>query len=512
MIKRKYITVGKMTHIPAEYKNRGHGWPFFRPEIGRLKEEPSEDFIRAKHGFVPKERTFAGPGYNPFYAYHMFDKTHVVMLTETGIIPNEDGVKILKAFRKMEAEGVVEARTRVGGEDHSGEVYLLIELGWEIGGRIHVGRSTGDLGYVSRRITARDYLFDIMDASLRVRKAMVDLAEKHVGSVMPGYSVTYQHAQPVTFGYYTMAFVNQLERNFDKLEFIYNMQNISPAGSAIGMGTDFPGFDRYRQMELLGFDDLFENCYDAGHNKDYADVFGVLLCINESLSELANDLAIYSTCEFMYVRPADRYSGSSSIMPQKHNASGFIYLAGMGNRTKGHLINNALNRALIDTCNALDMWPGILSTLTVYTDRMEKRAGEFWAQAVDIAAQIVREKGLPWRTAHQITGTLVRICVDEDKTPQDVTPALIDRCARMVPEWEKPVGLSIEAIKRAINPRAMAERRDHIGGVAPTRVREQIAKSRALLNNDSGRVEAKRKKIAEAAEKLEKAIDALIGS
>jgi argininosuccinate lyase len=171
-----------------------------------------------------------------------------------------------------------------------------------------------------------------------------------------------------------------------------------------------------------------------------------------------------------------------------------------------------LNRALIDTWNALNMWPGILSTLTVYADRMKRRAGEFWAQAVDIAAQIVREKELPWRTAHQITGTLVRICVDERKTPQDVTPELIDRCAKMVPEWEKPVGLSMEAIKKAIDPRAMVERRDHVGGVAPVRVREQIAKSTELLSNDSVRVEVKRKKIAEAAEKLEKAIDALIGS
>jgi len=354
-------------------------------------------------------------------------------------------------------------------------------------------------------------LLDIMDASLNVREAMVDLVEKHIETVMPGYSVTYQHAQPVTFGYYLMAFVKQLERNFDKLEAAYSVQNISPAGSAIGMGTDFPGFDRYRQMELLGFDGLFENCYDAGHNKDHADVFGVLLCINESLSELAYDLALFSTYEFRYVWPADRYCSTSSIMPQKHNASGFIFLSGMGSRTKGQIVQNAVDRAMIDTLNSLNMWPGILSTLTVYEDRMEKRAGEFWAQAVDIAAQIVREKGLPWRTAHQITATLVRVCIDEERTPQEVTPDLIDRCAKMVPEWGKPVGLSTEAISRAIDPRAMIERRNLIGGVAPVRVKEQIVKSRALLERDMGRVEAKRKKLAEATRKLENAIDVIVG-
>jgi argininosuccinate lyase len=198
-------------------------------------------------------------------------------------------------------------------------------------------------------------------------------------------------------------------------------------------------------------------------------------------------------------------------MPQKHNASGFIYLSGMGNRTKGQIIQNAVNRALIDTLNSLNMWPGILSTLTVYGDRMERRAGEFWAQAVDIAAQIVREKGLPWRTAHQITATLVRICIEEDRAPQEVTPELIDRCAEMVPEWGKPVGLSEEAIARAVDPRAMIERRTLIGGVAPVRVREQIAKSRELLERDRERVGAKRAKLAEAAGKLEEAIDAITG-
>jgi argininosuccinate lyase len=183
----------------------------------------------------------------------------------------------------------------------------------------------------------------------------------------------------------------------------------------------------------------------------------------------------------------------------------------MGNKTKGQIMQNSVNRALIDTLNSLKMWPGILSTLTVYKERMERRAGEFWAQAVDIAAHIVREKGLPWRTAHQITATLVRVCIEEDKTPQEVTPELIDRCAKMVPEWGKAVGLSEDAIMRAIDPRAMIQRRNLFGGVAPVRVKEQISKSRDLLERDKGRVEVKRKMLADAAFKLEKAIDTIVG-
>jgi argininosuccinate lyase len=197
-------------------------------------------------------------------------------------------------------------------------------------------------------------------------------------------------------------------------------------------------------------------------------------------------------------------------MPQKHNASGFIYLSGMGNKTKGQIIQDTVNNAMIDTLNSLNMWPGILSTLTVYKDRMEKRAGEFWAQAVDIAAQIVREKDLPWRTAHQITATLVRICIEEGRTPQEVTPELIDKSAKLVPEWGKPIGLSMKAIERAIDPRAMVERRNHFGGVAPIRVKEQIARSREQLEHDNRKVKDKRVKLAKAINRLEKAIDAII--
>ena len=107
------------------YKYRGHLWFAKRPGIGRLMEAMAPDYERALKGW---------DGAPPYQAYHMFDKAHVLMLTEKGIIPREDGEEILRAFRRMEDEGVVEARVRVGGEDHSGEAYLFTELGWKVGG------------------------------------------------------------------------------------------------------------------------------------------------------------------------------------------------------------------------------------------------------------------------------------------------------------------------------------------------------------------------------------------
>ncbi|RLG95004.1 hypothetical protein DRO27_04160, partial [Candidatus Bathyarchaeota archaeon] len=279
---------------PEGYDYRGHLWFAKRPGIGRLMESMAPEYEEALKGWDGKP---------PFFAYHMFDKAHVVMLTEQGIIPMEDGVSILKAFRQMEGEGVVEARERVGGEDHSGEAYLITELGWDVGGRIHVGRSTGDLRTTSSHIVQREYVLDAMGALLDAVEAMVCFSEKHVETITPMYSAgltvygstnLMQQAQVMTWGYYVMAFVNQLEREFRKLEAAYELMQVSPAGSAIGTGTDVPNFSRRRTMELLGFTDLYRNCFDAEKHEGYAlDSFAVLLTLSNVISGLFFDLLLY---------------------------------------------------------------------------------------------------------------------------------------------------------------------------------------------------------------------------
>jgi len=405
------------------------------------------EFQRAEKGWDRKP---------PFAAYHKFDKAHTVMLTERSIIPKDDGVKILRAFRKMEEEGVVKARERVGGVDHSGEAYLISEVGWSVGGRIHAGRSTGDLATVSLHIVQRDYLLDAMDALIAAREAMVEFSEKHVATITPMYSPgltvygsmnVLQHAQVMTWGYYVMAFVNQLEREFRKLEAAYDLVQISPAGTAIGTGTDIVGFDRYRTMELLGFEDLYRNCYDAEKHEGYAlDSFAALLTLSHVISGLFFDLLIYSTHEFALVEPADRYCGTSSIMPQKKNPTAFRWLADLTVNVKSRMLGadsvDGMHRSWTDVVNGLKMIPGIMETLRVDKMRNETLAGEFWSGAADLAAAIVREKGLPWRTAHQIFATLVRTAIEEGKKPQEVTEDYLDRAAREYTDYGNPLGLS----------------------------------------------------------------------
>ena len=498
-----------------DYDYRGHLWFAKRPGIGRLMEAMAPEYQEALRGWDGKP---------PYQAYHMFDKAHVVMLTEQGIIPRGDGTRILKAFRRLEEEGVTEARERVGGEDHSGEAYLITELGWDVGGRIHVGRSTGDLRTTSLHIVQREYLLEAMDALLDAKEAMVYFSERHVETITPMYSAgltvygscnLLQHAQVMTWGYYVMGFVNQLEREFKKLGAAYELMQISPAGSAIGTGTDVPNFSRRRTMELMGFTDLYRNCYDAEKHEGYAlDSYAVLLTLSHVISGLFFDLLIYSTHEFRLVEPADRYCGTSSIMPQKKNPMALRWLADLTVNVKARLLearnDEGMQRSWTDVINGLKMIPGIFETLRVDVERNEELAGGFWSGAADLATAIMMEKGLPWRTAHQIVATLVRISMSKGKTPQDVTTELLDEAARKYPDYGEPLGLGDEIIRRAMDPREMVNRRTLIGGPAPVRVKEQIVESRKLLNHDRASLEAKRRALSEAAEKLEKVIDALL--
>jgi argininosuccinate lyase len=505
----------KKDGVPDDYDYRGHLWFAKRPGIGRLMEGMAPDFQAAEKGWDGKP---------PYHAYHMFDKSHVVMLTEQGIIPRGDGTAILRAFREMEAEGVVAARERVGGVDHSGESYLIGAVGWEVGGRIHIGRSTGDLVSTSLHIVQREYALRAMEAVLGAREAMIAFAEKHVETVTPMYSAgltvygsvnLLQHAQTMTLGYYVMAFVKQLEREFHKLEAAYRLFQISPAGSAIGTGTDVPGFDRRRTMELLGFDDLYDNCFDAEKHEQFTlDSFAALLTLSHVVSGLFFDLLLYSTYEFRLVEPGDRYCGTSSIMPQKKNPTAFRWLADLAVNVRARMMearnSNGMNRSWVDVINGLRMIPGIMETLKVDEERNLELAGDFWSGAADLAVAIVREKGLPWRTAHQIVATLVRHAIEEGTTPKEITEETLDRAALEYPGFEKPLGMSTALIQEAMDPRAMVERRILIGGPSPVRVKETIGDSWERLKGDRETVGALKERLEVSAERLEKAIDEII--
>jgi len=461
------------------------------------------------------------------YGIHAFDKAHLVMLVEEGLIPRADGVASLRQLRQMESEGVEDLRVRHGGGMHSGEQYLIRMLGEEVGGRMHLGRSSGDLGEVGTRIFARDGLLNVVDATLRLRGTLIEVAGQHLETVMPGYTHA-QHAQPTTWGHMLLSWVSVLERDTDRLLLAFDQMNRSPAGAAILTGSDFP-LNRHRVAELLGFAIVERNTFDAilSHDNLFT-TLSALSILHMNLARWSDDLMLFNTSEFGMVDFPDRFCGTSSIMMQKKNAYAPQYIKGAAAETVGALMasfliekdptsipildravtREAIKRSIGKTVRDMNWMSEFMPVLDLRTDLMKERAGMYWAQATEVAGALVREKGLPWRTAHQIVGILVRLCEDRAIAPKDVTPELIDEAAVLY--MEEPVGLDAAALREALDPEAAVRRRTLYGGPAPSEVRERLPEYEDCLSKDRVRLDGARAPVERGKTLLEDAIDKLL--
>ena len=488
----------------------------YRRAGARLKEDADEVQIRLKVG-SPED-------YQPFIkAFHQFDKAHLVMLAEQGIIPKQDATKMLEALREMEKIGIEKVRMETRSGLHSGEAWLIPRLGEEVGGKIHPGRSSGDLMAVSARIFIREQCLKLMAASIRFRESLIKLAENNILTLMPDWTM-YQHAQPSTLAHHVMSWEHPIERDFSRMEQLYERVNMSPAGAAILTGSGYP-IDRKRTAELLGFDGLVENTRDAIFGADCwlgasTEAFTVPAILIQNLSRIAEELYVWYTVEFSLINLADKYCGTSSIMPQKKNPHALMWVRGAASRTYGRLVSYffemhdvcwGFTRQLNfdDILYALEIMTGVISTLEVNKERMRESVTNLdWACVTDLADMMVSEMGLPFRTAHQIVAIVVRHGVDAGKTQTAITTEMIDKAA--VEYMGKPLGMSEEIIRKALDPWKCVERRKLIGGPAPERVREDIARASEKVKEDKEELASIETTLATAEKKLEAAIDKII--
>ena len=503
MVEDEYINIEKMTYIPTIQKNRGHGWFYRRPGLGRLMEDD-------------RRRTWVSysPSWPRFYGYHQFDKAHLVMLLEEQIIPRDEGIRCLRALRLMENEGIDQAREQIGGIAHSGEAYLTMKFGWWTGGWIHAGRSSHDLNTVNQRITQRNYLLDVMDKVNDLRETLITLSEQHVNTIMPYWSHG-QRGRPITLAFYFMTWVKMLERDFERLILCYKHTNISPAGTSEGTGTDFP-LNPHRTAELLGFDAVYENANDMWLTDDFRiEAFATLMTIGTPLRRLGEDLQLWSGWEYRIADLADRWCGTSSIMAHKKNPHA-IYTLPIGERsarTRIHLGSaEEFAIAVRDIVNSLQIAREILQTTSWDTDRMMEFCHSGWLCIPDLARSLCVSKGLPWRMAHQICATLVRLATEEGKSEQDVTSALLDRAAIAYPAFGQPLHASEQFIRDALNPINSIHARIVHGSTSPPQVQNQIVTSHQTLLHDKQITTLKRKQLQDAEQLLETSITRLLSN
>ncbi len=356
-------------------------------------------------------------------------RAHAAMLAAQGIITAEDEAAIeqglIDILQEIES-GRFEFKAALEDIHMNIEARLAEKIG-EPAGRLHTARSRNDQVATDLRLWVRETI-DRLDASMRaLQSVLLDQAEANVDAIMPGFTHL-QTAQPVTFGHHMLAYVEMVGRDRGRLADARKRVNESPLGAAALAGTSFP-IDRHATAGALGFDRPMANSLDAVSARDFALEFLAAAAIAAThLSRLAEEIVIWSSAPFGFVRLSDSFSTGSSIMPQKRNPDAAELVRAKSGRIIGALTGLAIvlkglplayskdmqedKEPVFDAADSLELcvaaMAGMVGEMTVNRERMLAAASAGFATATDLADWLVRELGVPFRRAHHITGTLVR--------------------------------------------------------------------------------------------------------
>jgi argininosuccinate lyase len=423
---------------------------------------------------------------------------HARMLAAVGVLSAADLAAIERGLTEITAE--IGRGTFPWSSDFE-DVHLNIErrltaLIGDAGKRLHTGRSRNDQVATDLRLYVRAAIDDIGTALVALRSALLDLAEPHAATIMPGFTHL-QVAQPVTFGHHLLAYEAMLARDAERLIDCRRRVNRLPLGSAALAGTSFP-IDRDQVARELGFEGLCTNSLDAVSDRDFAIEFaadGALLMMH--LSRFAEELVLWSSPRFAFVRLADRFCTGSSIMPQKKNPDVPELVRGKTGRVYGDLVAlltlmkaqplayNKDNQE--DKAPVFDVVDTLLPTLAVITalvsdgievdaERMRAAASEGYATATDLADYLVK-KGLPFRDAHEAVAQAVRHAESEQCDLATLSLASLQRYSTLIKDDVYAV-LTLEG--------SIASR-NHPGGTAPAQVRAAIRAARSSLATGAAR-------------------------
>ena len=410
---------------------------------------------------------------------------HSEMLAKTGIISAADQEKIahgLNTILKEIEDGRFEFSTRL--EDiHMNIEARLAELIGPAAGRLHTARSRNDQVAVDFRLWVKDELLRTAQALKGLVAAFLERAEEHAATVMPGFTHL-QTAQPVTFGHHCMAYVEMFARDLSRVLDALERMDESPLGAAALAGTGFP-IDRHMTASALGFREPTRNSLDSVSDRDYALEFLSIAAICAThLSRLAEEIVIWSTPQFGFVRLSDSFSTGSSIMPQKKNPDAAELVRAKTGRINGHLVGLLTvmkglpltyskdmqedKEAVFDAAETLDLMlaamTGMVGDMTVNAAAMKKAAGSGYSTATDLADWLVRRLGLPFREAHHVTGRAVALAEQKKVGLEKLS---LEELRAIHAGIEDDV-FSVLAVQNSVKSRSS------FGGTAPAEVRKQI--------------------------------------
>ncbi|MCF3641021.1 argininosuccinate lyase [Rhizobium sp. TRM95111] len=413
-------------------------------------------------------------------------KAHATMLAHQGIISAEDKDKIVHGLDTILSEiesGAFEFSRHL--EDiHMNVEARLAELIGPAAGRLHTARSRNDQVALDFRLWVKEELQKTERLLTGLIGAFLDRAEEHAAAVMPGFTHL-QTAQPVTFGHHCMAYVEMFGRDRSRVRDAIERLDESPIGAAALAGTGYP-IDRHMTASALGFREPTRNSIDTVSDRDFAlEFLSVAAIAATHLSRLAEEIVIWSTPQFGFIRLSDSFSTGSSIMPQKKNPDAAELVRAKTGRINGSLVALLTvmkglplayskdmqedKEQVFDAAESLELaiaaMTGMVRDLTVRTDRMKAAAGSGYSTATDLADWLVREAGLPFRDAHHATGRAVAMA--EAKSCELAELSLEDL---------RSIHASISArVYDVLTVEASVASRTSFGGTAPSGVRQQIA-------------------------------------
>nr|WP_060604683.1 argininosuccinate lyase [Aureimonas altamirensis] len=411
---------------------------------------------------------------------------HAAMLAENGIISAEDAAAIHKGLTEIRAE-IEEGRfsfSREREDIHMNIEARLAELIGPAAGRLHTARSRNDQVAVDFRLYVKRALQELEAGLSAYMGALLARAQEHAATVMPGFTHL-QAAQPVTFGHHCLAYVEMAGRDRSRVRDALRRMDESPLGAAALAGTGFP-IDRHRTAQDLGFREPTRNSLDSVSDRDFAIEFLALAAMTAMhLSRLAEEIVIWSTPQFDFVRLSDAFSTGSSIMPQKKNPDAAELVRAKNGRINGGLValltvmkglplsyskdmqedKEQVFDAIDSLSLALSAMTGMVRDLEVNVARMRAAAGAGFSTATDLADFLVRGAGLPFREAHHVTGRVVALA-------ESRKVALEDLPLEALQEIDERIGPEVFDV---LSVDSSVASRKSFGGTAPDNVRQQVA-------------------------------------
>ncbi len=418
---------------------------------------------------------------------------HAKMLAAHGIISKEDQEKITKgllSIKKEIDEGTFPFSVELEDIHMNIEKRLTEEIG-DAGARLHTARSRNDQCALDLHMYMKRNIARLSEKLIAVLEALLAASKKYQDVILPGYTHM-QRAQPVLFAHHMLAYFAMLERDFKRLEDCYDMCDMSPIGACALAGTTYPTHPE-EEANDLHFASVYGNSLDAVSDRDYLLQFLSFASICAMhLSRLSEEFIYWSTSEFQFIELDDGYSTGSSIMPQKKNPDMCELIRGKTGRVYGHLIGlltvmkglplaydkdmqedkEGVFDALDTLYFALDIYAGMISTMTVNGDHTRQVLESDFSNATDMADYLAK-KGLPFRQAHAVVGSAVHYCIEHHKGLLDLS---MEEFRSMSPLFE-------EDIKEALSIENCVKNRESYGGTGPKSVeRQQTHAEKAIVS------------------------------